>query len=173
MRVWRHGQVESWRFGGRLGIGGKEGNIVQKLEVLLGNAMTLSFWKSASEMLLSFRRLLLMCHVTPGEVTNLRSSLLPGLAPLLKRGFRPPFVWHMFHPPPVSLSYSSSTRSSSTRSQDWADQKLVWSGQRFFSLAHRNRSDFCDLRLRLRCPSRTPEIASDFRDNRKQCCIAM
>ena len=27
----------------------------------------------------------------------------------------------------------------------------------FFSLAHRNRSDFCDLRLR--CPSRTPEIA--------------
>ena len=31
-------------------------------------------------------------------------------------------------------------------------------------LAHRNRSDFCDLRLR--CPSRTPEIqvASDFRD---------
>ena len=30
------------------------------------------------------------------------------------------------------------------------------------ALAHRNRSDFCDLRLR--CPSRTPEIASDFRD---------
>ena len=30
-------------------------------------------------------------------------------------------------------------------------------------LAHRNRSDFCDLRLR--CPSRTPEIANDFRDN--------
>ena len=29
------------------------------------------------------------------------------------------------------------------------------------TLAHRNRSDFCDLRLR--CPSRTPEIASDFR----------
>ena len=26
------------------------------------------------------------------------------------------------------------------------------------SLAHRNRSDFCDLRLR--CPSRTPEIAA-------------
>ena len=25
-------------------------------------------------------------------------------------------------------------------------------------LAHRNRSDFCDLRLR--CPSRTPEIAA-------------
>ena len=32
----------------------------------------------------------------------------------------------------------------------------------FRSLAHRNSSDFCDLRLR--CPSRTPEIASDFRD---------
>ena len=31
-----------------------------------------------------------------------------------------------------------------------------------FNLAHRNRSDFCDLRLR--CPSRTSEIASDFRD---------
>ena len=30
------------------------------------------------------------------------------------------------------------------------------------SLAHRNRSDFCDLRLR--CPLRTPEIASDFRE---------
>ena len=29
-------------------------------------------------------------------------------------------------------------------------------------LAHRHRSDFCDLRLR--CPSGTPEIASDFRD---------
>ena len=29
-----------------------------------------------------------------------------------------------------------------------------------------NRSDFCDLRLR--CPSRTPEIASDFRDKSKQ-----
>ena len=29
-------------------------------------------------------------------------------------------------------------------------------------LAHQSRSDFCDLRLR--CPSRTPEIASDFRD---------
>ena len=28
------------------------------------------------------------------------------------------------------------------------------------SLAHRNRSEFCELR----CPSRTPEIASDFRD---------
>ena len=26
------------------------------------------------------------------------------------------------------------------------------------TLAHRNRSDFCDLRLR--CPSRTPEIAA-------------
>ena len=33
---------------------------------------------------------------------------------------------------------------------------LEWS----MSLVHRNRSDFCDLRLR--CPSRTPEIASDF-----------
>ena len=32
-------------------------------------------------------------------------------------------------------------------------------------LAHRNRSDFCDLRLR--CPSRTPEIAaiSETREN--------
>ena len=30
------------------------------------------------------------------------------------------------------------------------------------TLAHRNHSDFCDLRLR--CPSRTPEIASDFQD---------
>ena len=29
-------------------------------------------------------------------------------------------------------------------------------------LAHRNYSDFCDLRLR--CPSRTPENSSDFRD---------
>ena len=28
----------------------------------------------------------------------------------------------------------------------------------FLGLAHRNRSDFCDLRLR--CPSRTPEIAA-------------
>ena len=36
---------------------------------------------------------------------------------------------------------------------------------------HRNRSDFCDLRLR--CPSRTPQIASDFRDKTKQCCIAI
>ena len=35
------------------------------------------------------------------------------------------------------------------------------------ALAYRNRSDFCDLRLRLRCPSRTPEIASDFQDKRK------
>ena len=32
-------------------------------------------------------------------------------------------------------------------------------------LAHRNRSNLCDLRLR--CPSRTPEIASDFRDKKK------
>ena len=30
---------------------------------------------------------------------------------------------------------------------------------------------FCDLRLR--CPSRTPEIASDLQDKRKQCCIAI
>ena len=35
-------------------------------------------------------------------------------------------------------------------------------GKFFCALAHRNRSDFCDLRLR--CPSQTPEIASDFRD---------
>ena len=35
----------------------------------------------------------------------------------------------------------------------------------FVSLAHRNRSDFCDLRLRW--PSRTPEIAaiSETREN--------
>ena len=34
-------------------------------------------------------------------------------------------------------------------------------------LAHRNRSDFCDLRLR--CPSRTPEIdRSDFLDKGKK-----
>ena len=32
--------------------------------------------------------------------------------------------------------------------------------QHVISLAHRNRSDFCDLRLR--CPSRTPEIAAIF-----------
>ena len=43
----------------------------------------------------------------------------------------------------------------------------IWKG----ILAHRNRSNFCDLRLR--CPSRTPEIATDFRDKRKQCCIAI
>ena len=39
------------------------------------------------------------------------------------------------------------------------------------ALAHRNRRDFCDLRLR--CPPRTPEITSDFRDKTKQCCIAI
>ena len=33
-------------------------------------------------------------------------------------------------------------------------------GRYRFILAHRNRSDFCDLQ----CLSRTPEIASDFRD---------
>ena len=37
--------------------------------------------------------------------------------------------------------------------------------------AHRNRRGFCDLRLR--CPSRTPEITSDFGDKTKQCCIAI
>ena len=31
-----------------------------------------------------------------------------------------------------------------------------------FGLAHRNRSDLCDLRLR--CPSRIPDIARDLRD---------
>ena len=36
-------------------------------------------------------------------------------------------------------------------SQNW--QALRWASD----LVHRNRSDFCDLRLR--CPSRTPEIA--------------
>ena len=39
------------------------------------------------------------------------------------------------------------------------------------NLAHRNRSDFCDLRLR--CPSRTPEIANDLPDKAKQCYIAI
>ena len=41
---------------------------------------------------------------------------------------------------------------------------LIWAEWSFIhsTLAHRNRSDFCDLRLR--CPSRTPEIASDYRD---------
>ena len=36
--------------------------------------------------------------------------------------------------------------------------KLANQAARDRSLAHRNRSDFCDLRLR--CPSRTPEIAA-------------
>ena len=35
---------------------------------------------------------------------------------------------------------------------------------RFLALAHRNRSDFCDLRLR--CPSRTPEIARFLRQEK-------
>ena len=39
------------------------------------------------------------------------------------------------------------------------------------SLALRNRSDYCDLRLQ--CPVRTPKISSDFRDKTKQCCIAI
>ena len=39
------------------------------------------------------------------------------------------------------------------------------------NLAHRNRSDFCDLRLR--CRPQTPEIASDFRHKTKQCCVAI
>ena len=38
-------------------------------------------------------------------------------------------------------------------------------------LAHRNRSDFCDLRLRR--PSEDPRNCSDFRDKRKRCCIAI
>ena len=33
----------------------------------------------------------------------------------------------------------------------------MWGANFAMTLAHRNRSDFCDLRLR--CPSRTPEIA--------------
>ena len=52
------------------------------------------------------------------------------------------------------------------------DRECDWEAlSRPISLAHQNRSDFCDLRLR--CPSRTPEIASDFRDKTKQCCIAI
>ena len=46
-----------------------------------------------------------------------------------------------------------------------------WRQQLYFILAYRNRSDFFDLRLR--CPSQTPEIASNFRDKTKQCCIAI
>ena len=42
---------------------------------------------------------------------------------------------------------------------------------RFATLAHRNRSNFGDLRLR--CPLRTPEIASGFADKAKQYCIAI
>ena len=36
-------------------------------------------------------------------------------------------------------------------------QSKVVGASSFLTLAHRNRNDFCDLRLR--CPSRTPEIA--------------
>ena len=36
-------------------------------------------------------------------------------------------------------------------------------------LAHRNRSDFCDLRLR--CPPRTPEIAAISETREKQCAL--
>ena len=38
----------------------------------------------------------------------------------------------------------------------------MFSEEEAFKIAHRNRSDFCDLRLR--CPSRTPEIAAIFID---------
>ena len=38
---------------------------------------------------------------------------------------------------------------------------MLWGGK---SLAHRNRGDFCDLRLR--CPSRTPEIARFPREDK-------
>ena len=50
--------------------------------------------------------------------------------------------------------------------------KLVCRESMFSStscLAHQNRSDF----LRLRCPLRTPEIASDIQEKTKQCCIAI
>ena len=43
--------------------------------------------------------------------------------------------------------------------------------EKHISLAHRNRRDLCDLRLR--CPSRTPEINSDFRDKTQQCWIVI
>ena len=47
-----------------------------------------------------------------------------------------------------------------------------WRSRRQFNgLAHRNRIDFCDLRLR--CPLRTPEIACNLLDKTKQCWIAI
>ena len=60
--------------------------------------------------------------------------------------------------------------------QEFIFEKLLAAPDDFCSwswacLAHRNRSDFCDLQLR--CPSPTPEIASDVQDMATQCCIVV
>ena len=44
-------------------------------------------------------------------------------------------------------------------------KSLVYCRSRNQNLAHRNRGDFCDLRLR--CPSQTPEIARFLRQDKK------
>ena len=45
--------------------------------------------------------------------------------------------------------------------REWPGCPGIWVGSQIWKnsmhLAHRNRSDFCDLRLRLRCPLQAPE----------------
>ena len=53
------------------------------------------------------------------------------MTPLPKRGFGPPLVRYVFHPPQVSpLCFSC------TKIHDRADQKLVWRGPKMFGRAH-------------------------------------
>ena len=80
-------------------------------------------------------------------------------------------------PPPIPFSLIKSLRNSQNFSQLPPQKQLLGGSRQWFprrhprevllfgtffppvsSSAHRNRSDFCDLRLR--CPSRTPEIAA-------------
>ena len=52
------------------------------------------------------------------------------MTPLPKRGFGPPLVRYVFHPPQVSVLCSSCTKS-----HDRADQKLFWRGPTIFGRA--------------------------------------
>ena len=98
----------------------------------------------------SVQKLHIPGHTRHGGVEKRGGWKTSRMTPLPKRGFGPPLVRYVFHPPQVSVLCFSCTKI-----HDRADQKLFWRGPKIFGRA-RSLVRFPPAKVRTVCNGASP-----------------